>query len=303
MSTAKEEFYDVSAEAKKNVNKPYNKFYEKGKAASDAGKLKLVSEKICQPFNGYSFELKKGQVIRHEVIDGPQILDTIYHVRSRPTEEWACSYHSTVLGAMTPYEGMHYYSNTPFTRPLLTIIRDTVDHEKIRAAYGPTASHNFIYNSGRCTSGIYEIAYGVVNSNSCDLNLKQGLVEALGEEKARLINTPAAFMHFQCVAYDKIPMNLTYCPAGDIFKKGDYVELLAHEDLYAIVSPCPLGDQNDTSSLEGCINWPWRVAIYEGEDGPLETAPDPQHKTMDAIDFIKAGRPGMVTGKIGEKRS
>jgi len=26
-------------------------------------------------------------------------------------------------------------------------------------------------------------------------------------------------------------------------------------------------------------------------------------KTMDAIDFIKAGRPGMVTGKIGEKRS
>ncbi len=302
MKKIAEEFYDVSAEAKKNVNKPYNKYYEKGKAASDAGKLKLVSEKICQPFNGYSFELNKGQVIHYELIDGPQILDTIYHVRSRPTEEWACSYHSTVLGAMTPFEGMHYYSNTPFTRPLLTIIKDTVDHDKIRAAYGPNASHNFIYNSGRCTSGIYEIAYGAVNSNSCDLNLKQGLVKALGEEKARAINTPAAFMHFQCIAYDKIPMNLTYYPAGDIFKEGDYVELLAHEDLHAIVSPCPLGDQNDTSSLEGCINWPFRVAIYKGEDGPLETAPDPQHKTMDAIDFIKAGRPNMVTGKTGEKR-
>ena len=296
-----EEFFDAGEEAKKKVNKRYDPYCEKAKAASDAGKLKLVSEKICEPFNGYSFELDKGQVIRYEVLDGAQILDTIYHVRSRPTEEWACSYHSTVLGAMTPYEGMHYYSNTPFTRPLLSIIKDTVDHEKIREAYGPTASHNFIYNSGRCTSGIYEIAYGHPNHNSCDLNLKQGLVEALGEEKARAINTPAAFMHFQCVAYDKIPMNLTYHPAGDLFKKGDYVEVLAHEDVYTMVSPCPLGDQNDTSSLEGCINWPFRVAIYEGADGPLETAPDPQHQTTEPFDFIKAGRPGMVTGKIGTK--
>ena len=296
-----DEFYDVTADKKKSINEQYREPGEKAKAASDAGKLKLVSEQICEPFNGYAFELDRGQVIRYEVLDGPQILDTIYHVRSRPTQEWADTYHSTVIGAMTPYQGMHYYSNTPFARPLLTIINDTVDHEKIRAAYGPSASHNFIYNAGRCTSGLYELAYGEVNSNSCDLNLKQGLVEALGEEKARLIDTPAAFMHFQCVVYDKIPMDLTYCPNADFFEKGDYVELLAHEDLHVIVSPCPLGDQNDTSSLENCVNWPFRVAIYEGEDGPLETAQDPHHETIDPFDFLVAGRPGMGTGKIGTK--
>ena len=297
------EFYDLSGEVKKYVNERYNKYYEKAKAAHDAGKLKFVSEKICQPFNGYAFKLDKGQTIRYELLDGPQILDTIYHVRSRPTEEWADTYHSTALGAMTLYEGMHYYSSTPYLRPLLTIIKDTVDYEKLRATYGPAAAHGFIYNSGRCTSGLYETVFSVVNPNSCDLNLKQGLVEALGEEKARVINTPAAFMHFQAITFvDKIPTNITYYPAGDIFKKGDYVELLAHEDLYAIVSPCPLGDQNDTSSFENCTNWPFRVAIYEGEDGPLETAPDPQQKTMDTFDFIKAGRPNMVTGKIGKKQ-
>ena len=96
-------------------------------------------------------------------------------------------------------------------------------------------------------------------------------------------------------------MNLTYHPSGDLFKKGDYVELLAHEDLWAMVSPCPLGDQNDTSTLEGCVNWPWRVAIYEGPDGPLETAPDPQHQTTEPFDFILAGRPGMGVGKVGTK--
>ena len=296
-----QEFFDAGEEAKKKVNKRYDPYCEKARELSDGGKLKLVSEQICEPFQGYSFELDKGQVIRYEVLEGPQIIDTIYHVRSRPTEEWACSYHSTVLGAMTPYEGMHYYSNTPWTRPLLSIIKDTVDHEKIREAYGPNASHNFIYNSGRCTSGLYEIAYGVVNSNSCDMNLKQAMLKRLGEEKAKLINTPAAFMHFQPVTYDKIPMNLTYCPTKGLIDKGDYVELLAHEDLYLFISPCPLGDQNDTSSMEGCINWPWRVAIYEGADGPLETAPDPHHKTTEPFEFIKAGRPNMVTGKVGKK--
>jgi uncharacterized protein YcgI (DUF1989 family) len=184
---------------------------------------------------------------------------------------------------------------------MLSISKDTVDLDRFREKFGPTAAHSFIYNSGRCTSGIYEIAYGVPNHNCCDLNLKQALIEALGEEQARKINTPAAFMHFQVVAYDKIPMNLTYHPAGDLFKKGDYVELLAHEDLWVMVSPCPLGDQNDTSDLSKCVNWPFRVAIYEGEDGPLETAPDPQHKTAEPFDFIVAGRPGMGVGKVGTK--
>jgi uncharacterized protein YcgI (DUF1989 family) len=170
-----EEFFDAGEEAKKKVNLRYTPYYEKAEAASDAGQLKLVSEQICQPFQGYSLELDKGQVIRFEIIDGPQIIDTLYHVRSRPTEEWADPYHTTVLGAITPTEGMHYYSNTPFTRPLLTIIKDTVDVGKIQEKYGPTGAHSFIYNSGRCTSGIYEIAYSVANHTSCDLNLKQAI--------------------------------------------------------------------------------------------------------------------------------
>ena len=294
------EFHDAGAEAKKIANKPYNKYLEAARAASDAGELKLVEERVCQPFQGHHFELDKGQVIRYEIIDGAQIIDTLYHVRSRPTEEWADPYHTTVLGAITPMEGMHYYSVTPFTRPLLSFIKDTVDIDKIRDRYGPTGAHSFIYNSGRCTSGIYEIAYGVANHNSCDLNLKQIIAKVLGEEKAKLFHTPASFMHFQAVAFDKDPINVTYYPNSDLFKKGDYVELLAHDDLHVFISPCPLGDQNDTSDLEKCVNWPFKVQIYEGAVGPLETAPDRQHKTTDPYEFNKAGRPGMTTGLVGK---
>ena len=141
---------------------------------------------------------------------------------------------------------------------------------------------------------------GVANHNSCDLNLKQAMVDALGEEKAKTFHSPASFMHFQAVAFDKTPLNVTYYPNADLIKKGDYVELLAHDDVYVFVSPCPLGDQNDTSDLLKCVNWPFRVAIYEGADGPLETVPDPQLKTTEPFEYIKAGRPGMTIGKIGK---
>lgn len=296
-----DKFFDAGDEAKKKVNKRYDQYGQKARELSDAGKLKLVSTKVCQPFQGDWVTLDKGQVIRFEMMDGPQIVDSRFHVRSRPTEEWADPYHSTIMGAITPYEGMHYYTNTPFTRPLMTITKDTVDGEKIRKDHGPTGAHSFIYNSGRCTSGIYELAYDLPNHNSCDLNLKQAMTDALGEEKAKVFHSPASFMHFQIVNFNKSPLNVAYAPSAGYIKKGDYVELLAHDDVYVFLSPCPLGDQNDTSDLEKCVNWPFRVAIYEGEDGPLETAPDPDHKTMDPFEFNKAGRPGMTVGKIGKK--
>ena len=294
-------FFDAGEEAKKKVNQRYTKYYEQAKAASDGGKLKLVHEQVCQPFQGYSLELDKGQVIRYENIDGPQILDTLYFVRSRPTQEWADQYHTAVMSSMTPMEGSHYYSNTPFTRPLLTIIKDTVDIDKIRERHGPTGAHSFVYPSARCTSGIFELAYDAVNHTSCDVNLKQGMMEVFSEEDVKLFHTPAPFMHFQIVNFDKVPLNVTYLPNDDLIKPGDYVELLAHDDLYAVFSPCPFGDQNDTSVLSECVNWPFRVAIYEGADSPLETAPDPGHKTMDPFEFNKAGRPGMTVGTIGKK--
>ena len=136
---------------------------------------------------------------------------------------------------------------------------------------------------------------------SAHLSLDYAMVEALGEERARVFHSPASFMHFQIVNFDKIPLNVTYLPSSDLIKSGDYVELLAHDDVYVFISPCCLGDQNDTSDLEKCVNWPFKVSIFEGEAVPLETAPDPKLKTMEPFEYVKAGRPGMVTGKVGKK--
>ena len=301
-----QDFLDISLETKKKINAKYTKYYEKAKEASDNGKLKLVSEKIVQPYDGYGFKLDKGQVIRYEINEGPQIIDTLYLARDRPKDEWADLATTSQFGAMILYEGDHYYSNTPYVRPLLTLIKDTVDLEKLKKKYGEPAGHSFVFNTGRCSEGLWEVVFDLVNANSCNSNMIKGIYEIAGEEIARSIKTPHVFMHFQATDFAKVPPTSTYHPNlrfGDIFKKGDYVELLAHQDLYGSVSLCPYGDQNRSDDFREFTSYPVRVAIYEGADGPLETAPDPQRKSMEVVDFVKAGRPGMITGKIGEPQS
>ena len=110
-------------------------------------------------------------------------------------------------------------------------------------------------------------------------------------------------MHFQPVAYDKRPTNYSLFSAKDIFKRGDHVELLVHDDLYVSVSLCPLGDQHDMSSKETLTTFPVKVKILEGASGPLETAPDPNFQSMTQAEFIKSGFKSTPTGRVGDKNS
>lgn len=301
MAVAAEVIYDAVLEKKKEITDRWKSYTENAKKTSEEGRLRLVHEEIYQPWTPQAFTVKKGQVIRYEMTHGPQILDTVYLVQSRPTEEWADTWLTGQLQALTLHEGDHYISNTPFARPLLSIIKDTVDYDTLRKRYGEGAAHSFIFPSGRCTESLWELAYGVVNGYSCNSGLMQTIVENCGEEVARSHKyPPGVFMHFQVLNYDKIPTNMTYYSGRGVLKVGDYVELLAHDDLYCGVSPCPNGDQHDMSSYENFTCYPYKVAIYEGADGPLDTVPDPEMKSMNAVDFVMAGRPGQVTGKVGK---
>ena len=295
--------YDLVSEKKKEFNKPSEPAYLKAKEASLKGELKLVDEFMLQPYQGHGFELKKSQVVHYELVDGPQIIDTVYLVKSRPTEEWADIYPTSQYGSLTYREGMHFYSNHPYMRPLLTLIKDTIDYDKLKARYGEMAEHNFVYPSGRCQVAMHEQAYGEPNLYNCDWGLLQGITKVAGEEVARQTKIPNTFMHFQALAYDKRPINYSLFSGKDVFKRGDHVQLLAHDDLYVATSLCPLGDQHDMSSKDTLTTFPLKVKIFEGANGPLETAPDPGFKSMTQEEFIKSGFKSTPSGRVGDKNS
>ena len=289
--------------AKASMKAPLVPFYEAAKKASDERKLKLVEERIVPPYDGAGFELKKGQVIRYELIEGPQIIDVMYLVKKRPKDEWACTFISSVFNALTYHEGDTLFSNTPFSRPLLTVINDTVDYEPAYRDLGPTAAHSYVYPSGRCNVGFLEAVFGCVNQNNCDSNMLKAIYEVAGEEVARAHKIPNAFMYFQWVTFEGEPINMMYHDQTGRYKRGDYVELLAHDDIYVGLSLCPAGDQR-VPDPDKFISYPLKVQIYVAKDAPLETYPEPErHSHKDVIDYIKEGRPGMKSAISGDSNS
>ena len=57
-------------------------------------------------------------------------------------DEWADTFHTSSFGAHTQWEGTHHYSDSPWCRPLATLIRDTVDNENMKKMYGEGAVHS-----------------------------------------------------------------------------------------------------------------------------------------------------------------
>jgi len=103
----------------------------------------------------------------------------------------------------------------------------TVDYDRLKAAHGELAEHNYVYPSGRCQVAMHEQAYGEANLYNCDWGLLAAIADVAGEEIARHTTIPNTFMHFQPMAYDERPANYSLFSAQDVFKRGDHVELLA----------------------------------------------------------------------------
>lgn len=234
---------DAIAAFQEKIAGEFDEYFKEARQASDNGELHVVKEMILEPFRGHGFEVGKGQVLRYELIDGAQALDVAYLCKKRPIDEQACDYSTSILQSTQQYEGNHYWTNPPYFRPLLTMIKDSVDPKKLEEVYGEGTSHNWCLNNGRCSTQYFEKTWGIPHSNSCDLNLVQGIYEVAGEEvAANRRYEPGVFEHFAVGNFRVLPTTLQLFSAKDLFKRGDHIELLAHDDIYVSVSMCPYGD-------------------------------------------------------------
>jgi len=81
------------------------------------------------------------------------------------------------------------------------------------------------------------------------------------------------------------------------------VELLADDDLLVSVSLRLLGDQHHMPSTETLTTFPVKVKIFEGPEGSLETASNPNFQSMTQADFIKIGFKSTAPGRVVDKNS
>ena len=294
-----EETFDIVAEKTAQFSDRMTAGVAEASQKQLAGELSLASEFETKLFDSIHFEVDKGQTFRFELVDGTQILDIVLLNRSNPLDEWASQYHTASVQGPAPFEGYVFVSSAPYFRPMATIIRDTVDYNRLADKLGPGGRHMFNFNNYRCSESTVEFATGKANANSCNSNLIKSFSEIGGDEMVATHRHGEAFCIFQATKWelnDGVPLMKFYESEG-CFRSGDYIELLAQQDLTVVVSNCPQGGQTNLRDMTLNPNWPVAVKLYDtGLDlpdiEPLDSEP--------TIPYMESGRPGMIESVSGE---
>ena len=292
--------YDLVADkAAAFLDRAGTEYADQARQRQRNGELELVREFETTPFDSVHFEVDKGQTFRFELLEGNQILDIMLLNRDNPVHEYASQFHTNGVQGPVPRDGYTFFSSPPYCRPMATIIADSVDYERLAAQTVPNAKHMFNVSNYRCSESSVELATGVVNANSCNSNLVKSYLEIGGDELALAQRHGEVFCIFQPTSWviddDGFPV-FKFWESFGCFRPGDHIELLAQQDLTVVASSCPQGGQTILSDMTQNTCWPVAVKIFDSgldlpDVEPLESTP--------TVDFIKAGRPGMVESNRG----
>ena len=183
---------------------------------------------------GRGFIVEAGRVLHIACPDGPQVADFIVFNAHDPSERfWSARTRVIHGGHLTV--GHQLWSTPPHTRPMMTIIADTVVHGE--HAHG-ARSHDLLFC--RCDGRHYEIVHGRTGMPNCQDNLAQAIAP-FGLHPTD-VHDPFNIFMTTGMNPDGRPFYLP-CDAD----KGDYVGLVAEIDCLVAISACPGGSSGSRS--------------------------------------------------------
>jgi hypothetical protein len=208
---------------------------------------KLLKETIIEPGTGKAFEVRKGQVLRIEQVEGGQCADfNCFNLHDY--KEFFHTGRTRHLHGLHPTKGHFLWSAPPRERPMMYILEDT------------TGTNDVLYP--RCSAFLFEYHYGLlVHTNCHDIQ-----AEAQREYGLTPDDVHDSFNFFMHTGIDALGRPFI---ARQTSRKGDHVELLAMMDVLAVPNVCG-ADVMATSDFE---LKPLRIALYEGTAEDMASAP------------------------------
>jgi uncharacterized protein YcgI (DUF1989 family) len=176
----------------------------------------LLQTMVLEPGTGKAFELKAGQIMRIEQIEGNQCVDFNCFNLNDYREFMHCGRTRTLHG-INPTEGDFMWSAPPRERAMVYILKDTV---KCNDTMFP-----------RCSANVYESLYGFdLHTNCHDIQS-----EAQREYGLTPDDVHDSFNLFMSTGVDE--KGKTFVRRQDS-KPGDHVDLLAMFDVLAVPNVC-----------------------------------------------------------------
>jgi uncharacterized protein YcgI (DUF1989 family) len=206
-----------------------------------------VLEWTLQPGTGKAFEVRAGQVLRIEQVDGSQCVDFNCFNLHDYKEFMHCGRTRTVHG-FHPSTGDFLWSAPPRERAMLYILEDTVGRNDVLFP--------------RCSAYLYESAYGYdVHTNCQDIQ-----AEAQREYGLTPDDVHDSFNLFMCTEVDR---DGAATITRQDSKPGDYVEFLALMDVLAVPNVCGADIMRTSNfSLK-----PIKISVFTATAEEIESAP------------------------------
>jgi len=181
---------------------------------------------------GEAFELAKGQILRVINHEGPQVADFNAFAKADPHERF-WSIRSRIIGGSHLTAGHQLWSCPPWTRPMLTIVNDTVERTP---QPNNVATHDLIFT--RCDARHYELVFGKAGAPNCQDNLAGAIAKyGLG---AHDVHDPLNLFMTTGLNEEGRPIYV-----ASAAKTGDFVDLYAEMDCIIAISACPGGSSGD----------------------------------------------------------
>ena len=236
-----------------------------GDAETPSGRPDPVAELELEPGTGKAVEVPRGYVLRVEQVTGGQCADfNVFNLHDR--REAFHGGRTRVQHGIFPTEGDILWSAPPRERPMLTVIADTVRCNDL--------------SFPRCTRTLFETAWGFQVHTNC----QDTLAEALREYLLGPDDVHDSFNMWMNTSVDPDTGRLGI--ANNLSRAGDYIELLAHFDLLAVVAVCGA----DLSKTSNFALRPLRISIRSATAAELSSWSTPSVREL--VDKEKFGYPG-----------
>ena len=208
---------------------------------------KILLEWILEPGTGKALEVKAGQILRVEQIEGLQCVDFNCFNLHDYKEFMHCGRTRTVHG-FNPTKGAFLWSAPPRERALMYILEDTVGRNDVLFP--------------RCSAYLYESAYGFDAHTNC---------HDIQAEAQREYGLTPDDVHdsFNLFMFTEVTLDARATITRQDTKPGDHVDLLALVDVLAVPNVCG-ADVMRTSNFS---LKPIKLTLFEATEADIAAAP------------------------------
>jgi uncharacterized protein len=190
------------------------------------------------PAKGHTaFELREGQTLRMEDIEGQQAIDVIFYNLHNLAEKFWAAHTAKLNGTIYITEGHALYSD--LVSRMATIVRDTCGVNDVIC--------------GSCSASLDRVRYGEDKSVPGCMDNFEAAIKPYGLKRSDIPMCLNVFLDYPVREGGRVAMDRD-APS----RSGDYMDIRADMDLLVAVSNCP--QENNP-----CTGWnpsPLRLAVY-----------------------------------------